>query len=350
MTVEAGTGRAAGDLAAAAQHVLASAAMIAASPAGDQGAAWRATLLEVVHESLMRARTDGSAAPPADLAELAAALREVPETALSPLPPRVEILLALLRGGYLEPAWMLAHDNASGQVRPTRTVATWAGRSALRDPLPMPCHIADGQVFAHLPGFRDPRWPIDDEIYRLDRRIRARAVLDGAEFRGEQLRLYGAGYLTLLRTGAQDAVCVVLTGPGGARHQIPATRARRPDLTKPTGEDLTRLAFAGWSAALPLRSIAAEPGRWRLTLQVTQQGVSRTVPLGVTRGPLAAAELIERRGLTGGPVVTEIAGCAVRLGSDGPEASRPGQLFLQVRRLPLRTRMLPRALRAALRG
>lgn len=361
MTVDSETERAAqdlataGDLAATARYVLAlpregaagDSAAEAGAAGGDAEQVWRTALAEVVHEGLMRARTDGSGAPPVELALVAEALRYAPDAAVDRLPPRIGILIALLRAGHLEPAWMLAHDNASGRVGPARTVATWAGRSALRDPLPVPFHIEDGAVFAYLPGFRDPRWSIDDEIYRVDRRIRARVVLDGAEFRGRELALYGAGYLTLLATGADDAVSVLLAGPDGARHRVPAMRARRPELVKPHGAEPTRLAFAGWRAAIPLEMLT--PGRWRFSLEVSSQGVSRAAALGVVRGPLAAPELVEQRELVGGPMIVEVAGCAVRLGSEGPGTSRPGQLVVQVRRLPLRTRILPRALRVAAR-
>ena len=194
-----------------------------------------------------RLATDGRGdALPADrLAELAAAVRaRVPQGAEDRLPPRVRTLIRLLRRDALEPAWTLAEDNAAGVVRPTRAQSMWAGGSFASSRLPLPTVVDDdGRAFAWLPGFRDPRWGVPDDVYNIDNEVILRCSLDLVLLRRGVLHLSGGGYLGLLETSAQDSVVVVLNGPDGAEHRVPARRVTSSGRRAPerSGVDPSRL-------------------------------------------------------------------------------------------------------------
>ena len=249
-----------------------------------------------VHDVAVRATVEDGRGP-GELAALADAVRDhVPAGAEDELNPRATVFVRLLRQGALEPAWMLAHDNASGVVRATRHVSTWAGGSTLRSRLPLPTLVDPGPdrlVHAWLPGFRDPRWSLPDELFDITDRVVLRGVLDEAVPRDGALHLFGAAYLGLLTAGPDDAVLIRFHGPGGAGPvTVAASRGRRPDLVQKDGPELTRLAWAGWSARIDLAALAPHPGSWRGELELVQQGVSRREPLGVRRGPLADRQII----------------------------------------------------------
>jgi hypothetical protein len=309
-----------------------------ALPDGERETALRELLRTEVHDPVMRLTVDHDDVLVDELRELAALLRDsVPEGVEDRLPPRVRVFIRLLRREAFEPAWTLAHDNASGVVRPTRAASMWAGGSFFTSRLPLPTLAEDGQVYAWLPGFRDPRYDVPDEVYAIDREVVLRGELEVALLHGRELRLFGIAYLGQLEAGAQDRVSIEFSGPEGAKHRAAGVRVRRPDHVKPNGPDLTRLAWSGWYANVDLRPLLATPGAWRANLELEEQGVRRTRRLGRDRGPLAQPELTDGR-------IHETSGHTVRLDSD-----KDGTMVLRIARLGGSARVVPRPVRRAVR-
>lgn len=294
-------------------------------------------LLRDSHDTVVQLTSEGDDLPMDRLTELAAAVRAgVPEGTEDRLPPRVRTLIRLLRREAFEPAWILAHDNAAGVVRPNRARSMWAGGSFASPRLPLPTVVDNGRAYAWLPGFRDPRWDVPDDVYDIDGEVVLRSSLDQVLLHGRELRLSGGGYLGLLETGPDDSVVVVLNGPEGAQHRVPAHRARRSDDVRLSGQELTRLAWAGWHARVDLEALPG-PGTWRVSLEITERGARRIAPLGRKRGPLAqpglVAASVERRG------------SGIRV-----DAEQDGRLLIRITRLSPSARLVPRPVRKALRA
>jgi hypothetical protein len=249
----------------------------------------------------------------------------------------VRVFVRLLRRGAFEPAWTLAHDNASGVVRPTRATSMWAGGSFLTSRLPLPTHLEDGRVYAWLPGFRDPRYGVPDEVYAIDSDVILRGDVDLADLHGRTLRLHGTAYLGLLEAGPHGRVTLSLAGPDGAASQVEATRVRRPDHVKSSGPDLTRLAWSGWHAEFDITPLLAVAGTWRITVELDERGVRRSRLLGRSRSPLAATPLFENS------PARELSGRAVRL-----DNAADGALVLRIARMSAAARSVPAPVRRGL--
>ncbi|MGI8761735.1 MAG: hypothetical protein ACR2LF_10680 [Jatrophihabitantaceae bacterium] len=316
---------------------LAEHASAAAAP-GSGAQALHRMLLAEVHDPVLRATAGAEAVPDRELGELGAALRAcVPAGAEDRLDPRVRVLVRLLRRDAVAAAWALAQENASGVVEQRSAQSTLSGAARTSVRLPLLTLVEGNRVYAWLPGFRDPHWPVPDEVYDLTADVAARCGLDLARLRGEHVQLGGWAHLTVLAARADDAVSVALDGPGGARFDVPAQRVRRPDLVRGTGEALTRLAWAGWQAQVPIAPMLATPGTWRVGVTVGHGEVVRTAQLGPRRGPLAAARLIA--------TPHELRGRVARL-STGSQ----GALTVLVQPLGARARVVPRPVRRAARA
>ena len=160
-----------------------------------------------MHDAVRREAVDLDAAPVERLRTLADAVRtSIPDPVEDELPPRVRVFVRLLRRDALEPAWTLAADNASGFVHATSAVSTWAGPGHARTQLPLPVFVEDRAVFGWLPGFRDPRWAVPDDVYDLAADVDLRARLDRASFGSDRLHLAGSGWLAHLSARADDTV------------------------------------------------------------------------------------------------------------------------------------------------
>lgn len=304
-------------------------------PEDERDEALRALLRTDIHDAVMQLTVDSDEVLLDELRELGELIRtSVPDGTEDRLPVRVRVFVRLLRRGAVEPAWTLAHDNASGVIRPTRATSMWAGGSFLTSRLPLPTHLENGRVYAWLPGFRDPRYGVPDDVYAIDADVVQRGDLDLVQLRGRSLRLYGTAYLGLLEATPHGRVALSFEGPDGAVHRVDAVRVRRPDHVKPSGPDLTRLAWTGWHAEADITPLLAVPGTWRITVEVDEQGVVRGRPLGRSRGPLADAALQEPG--------RQIGGRAVRLGNEGG-------LVLRIARMSPAVRAIPAPLRRALR-
>ena len=295
------------------------------------------TVLGTVHDAVRREAVDLDHTPVDDLRLLAEAVRtHVPAPVEDGLPPRVRVFVRLLRRDAVEPAWTLAADNASGFVHATSAVSTWAGPGHARTQLPLPVFVDDRAVFAWLPGFRDPRWAVPDEVFDLAADVELGARLDRARFDSDRLELAGSAWLTHLTTRPDDTVELVLID-GDDRVRVSATRNRTPERVADSGPALTALAWIGWSAEVDLGALPRRAANWRVRIEVAQNGVRRGGPLGLRRGPLA------RQVLMATPY--EARACFARLRAGGR-----GGLFVQVR--PFESpaaRLLPVSARAALR-
>lgn len=326
-----------GSIGEAAHRLAGSVAAVGRRPEPERTAALEKLLVEDVHDPVVQATGARDDAPLDELGALADALgAALPVGAEAGLEPRHRVFVALLRARALEPAWTLAHDNGSGTVRQEVAFSTSSGAVRTSVRLPLVTLVEGERVYAWLPGFRDPRWNVPDEVYDITGDIEVRAALDQVRVEGGRMLLAGSAYLTQLPASADDTVAAVFTDAGGRRVQVPATRLRRPDLVKGTGPDLTQLAWSGWNAQVELGPVP--DGEWALAVEVGHGEVRRTAPLGTERGPLA-----QPGRLPAGP--HEIGGRVLRL-----SGARDGALTVQLRPLGVRARVVPRPVRAALRG
>ncbi|MGI8677842.1 MAG: hypothetical protein ACR2LX_03980 [Jatrophihabitans sp.] len=311
---------------------------LAGHDANERAARFREVLGSTVHEAAIHAVAADDAFPEEQLRELAAAVSaSAPAGVEDGLAPRVGVFVRLLRHGALRPAWMLAEENSAGQVAPSRASSTHAGPARTGVRLPLVTVLEGGRVYAWLPGFRDPRWRVPDDVYDISEHVRLTVGLDEARIRGGRLELGGYAYLTQLAARADDHVVVVLRTGDATELAIPAERRRRSDLVKGTGEELTRLAWAGWSAAVDLAPVLAAAGTWTVRIRFARDGVERDAPLGIKRGPLSQQALLA--------VPHDIGRATLRL-----SAGKRGELTIRVRHLGAAARVLPRGLRAPARA
>ncbi len=284
----------------------------------------------------MHATGAGDELPKQELKDLAAAVRaEIPAGAEDGLEPRARVFVKLLRADALVPAWTLAADNGSGTVQQKVDFSTSSGAARTSTQLPLFTLVDAGRGYAWLPGFRDPRWAVADSVFDVSADIVVRSQLDEIRLVDGRLLLSGWAYLTLLATSPEESVAVALDGPGGARVVVPAARLRRPDLVKGTGADLTRLAWAGWSAGVNLRELISASGDWRASVVVAHGELARTGELGGQRGPLAQDRLLHVPHEMGGHVVRVVPG------NDA--------LVLRIQGLGTVARVVPQRLRSAAR-
>lgn len=220
------------------------------------------------------------------LAGLAAAVRAgVPPRIEDPMAIRARVFVRLLRHDALESARTLAADSAVGTVRTGRAELRWAGGRAATSALPLPIQLDGERVFVWLPGFRDPRAQVPDDIYDVSRNVQVRGRLHRIRWGADGLELAGSAYLRVVGAAASDVVTVAAVHADGTRVEVAARRARSPEFVGSRGPDLVRLAWSGWHARLSAAGLAARPGAWRLELAVARAQIRRSAPLGAERGP-----------------------------------------------------------------
>jgi hypothetical protein len=230
-----------------------------------------------VHDALLQATATHHAAPHDLLGEVGEALAGDDRR----LPPRARVALRLMRAGALEPAWLVLQDNAVGFVERTLRAGTMAGGRPTSPKLPLTTWIEPPNVYAWLPGFRDPRWSAPDAAYDVTDLVTASVRLDEMWWDGYVLVLAGLATLRHLTATPDDEVVLVLRDDAGGEVVVQAARHRRPDLVKGTGADLTRVAWAGWSTRVDLTRVP--PGRRIALLRLTCHGIQREVKLGRSR-------------------------------------------------------------------
>lgn len=234
-----------------------------------------------VHELLMRATADHDDPPPQLLNDVTHRLRDQD---LAGLQPRPLVALRLLAAGEIDAAWAVLQDNAVGNIDEDFHANTSAGARRTAWRLPLQTCVDPPSVFAWLPGFRDPRYDAPESAYDITDLVTVRARLDELRWDGDVLELAGSAYLRHLPASSDDVVEVELVhADGGPPVVIGAQRVRRPDLVRGTGEQLTRLVWAGWSARIPMRELS-RAGLWKPSLRVGADGFVRTHRLGPQRG------------------------------------------------------------------
>lgn len=258
-----------------------------------------AAALIAAHDSVLAAvvNPEGCRLESADFAALRRAVAGLSAEQLRRgVPPRIRVFFRLVQGGFFEPARQLAADNAVGVVAPRTRSFRWAGGKGAPRKLPLPTVICDGKVFAFLPGFRDPRWSVPNDIYDVSESAWLRGTLQFMQVDGTEWVLAGSAYVTLLAADPADQVeLMVVPEPGtaGKKLRIPAQRVRSPEFV--TAGDGERLAWAGWQIRTELSDPALRPGVYSLRVRLSQQGVIRQVALasgrrrGVRLGPLLRA-------------------------------------------------------------
>jgi hypothetical protein len=131
------------------------------------------------------------------------------------------------------------------------------------------------RVYAWLSGFRDPRVGVGDDAYDISDRIVLRTGVEEVFDAGTGVVVAGWAHLAHLVAGESEKVAVVLRRGDGEELRTPATRVRRPDRVKPRGAELTRLAWSGFRAEVPVEPLLAGAGRWHLEIEIAAEGVVR---------------------------------------------------------------------------
>lgn len=261
-----------------------------------------------LHEHLLRLTVDVEAAPTSVLRGIGARLRTIDLDA-EQLPIRALVVLRLLAAGSCEAAWALLLDNATGVVEQSFGQSTSSGARRTARRLPLTTRIEPPRVFAWLPGLRDPRHDAPEAAYDITDRVTLRTRLEEVWWDRRGLVLAGTAFLRYIAAGPDDMVEIVCTHGDGQQHVVAGERRRRPDHVRGVGGDLTRLAWAGWTAKLARADFPAA-GDWQLALRLCESGITRSAELGGSLGDavalVAAARAGARARLCGGRLEAQI--------------------------------------------
>jgi hypothetical protein len=259
--------------------------------------------LDELHSRLLEQAVRAETAPAPLLADAAAALVDVDLDAAG-LAPRPLVALRLVHAHAYEAAWLVLRDNATGVVAEQFGQSTSSGAARTAPRLPLTTRIEPPCVYAWLPGFRDPRLDAPDSAYDITALATPRVRLDELWWDGPRLVLAGIAYLRHLTATPDDEIELRCARGDAAVQVFPGVRRRRPEFVRGNGAELTRLAWAGWSAEVPARRLRPS-GRWTLSLRLAQDGLDHVVRLG----PRAASSV----GTTSGRVW----GRSLRAGIEG---------------------------------
>lgn len=137
------------------------------------------------------------------------------------------------------------------------------------------------RVFAWLPGFRDPRASVPDDVYDITDLVVARAGADEAHWHtGATGVIAGWAFLEHLGAAEDDVVTVVFTPSDGPPVRFPAQRRRRSDFTAAEPDRLLRLAYTGFCAEVNA-ALLTSPGAFEV--EVRHETIVRRAPLTVAR-------------------------------------------------------------------
>lgn len=257
--------------------------LIATAPAPLEKAS-----LAAVHD-LLRAVTGTTDDEPVQLLEAAAAfVAAAAEEVVDSLSARQRVAIRLLRAAALSAAWAVVLDNATGFVARSFRASTSSGADRTEWPLPLLTAIEAPNVFAELPGFRDPRFGLADELFEVGAGMKLRCHVDEV-VAGRRPVLGGWAALDLLTTDAEESVAVVATQEG-REVRWPGVRQRRADLVGGNRDTIRRRAWAGWTAEChPEELLDGGAGRWLLAVEVMHRGLVRRARIGKSVGELAAS-------------------------------------------------------------
>jgi hypothetical protein len=260
--------------------------------------------LAAAHD-VLRAVTGTTDDEPTSLLEAAAGCaRRAGEAVVESLAPRPRVALRLLRAGALSAAWLVIVDNATGYVSRDFRASTSSGADRTEWPLPLLTAIEPPKVFADLPGFRDPRYAVADDLFEIGAGLKLRCHVDEVAG-GRHPVIGGWAALDVLTTDRDEEVAVVATHEG-REVRWPGERRRRADLVGGNRETIRRRAWAGWTVECRPEELGEGSGRWSLSVEVTHRGLTRRARLGKSVGELAAAAV--GRQLSDRPVTRLLAG------------------------------------------
>ena len=193
------------------------------------------------------------------------------------LPTRARVVMRLLRRDYPDAAWAVLLDSATGVVSRAFHATTSSGAGRADWPLPLLTSIEPPNIYAELPGFRDPRYGAPDDAYDIGSAIKLRCHVDEVAS-GRRPMFAGWAALDVLQTDPTESIALVARHEGvevswrGDRH-------RRADQVGGSRDTLRRRAWSGWRVELDPADLSSE-GRWTLWLEVGQGGITRRVRIG----------------------------------------------------------------------
>ncbi len=254
---------------------------------------------------LLRAVSGTTDEEPMALLESAAAYASGADaTVVESLAPRIRVAMRLLRAGALSAAWVVVVDNATGFVSRDFRASTSSGAERTEWPLPLLTALEPPHVFADLPGFRDPRYAVADELYEIGAGMKLRCHVDEVAA-GRHPVLSGWAALDVLTTDPEEEVAIVATQEG-RDVRWPGVRQRRADLVGGNRDTIRRRAWAGWTAECRPGELGEGAGKWSLSVEVTHRGLTRRARIGKSVGELAACAV--GRQLSDRPVTRLLAG------------------------------------------
>jgi hypothetical protein len=243
--------------------------------------------LAAAHD-LLRAVSGTTDAEPTQLLEAAAAYAgRADEAAVESLAPRIRVAMRLLRANALSAAWVVIVDNATGFVPRSFRGSTSSGADRTEWPLPLLTSVEPPNVFADLPGFRDPRYGLADGLFEIGSAMKLRCHVDEVAA-GRRPVLAGWAALDVLTTDPDEEVAVI-AAQGGTEVRWPGVRRRRADLAGGNRDTIRRRAWAGWTAECRPEELGEGTGRWSLSVEVSHRGLVRRARIGKSVGELAAA-------------------------------------------------------------
>ena len=211
--------------------------------------------------------------------------RDAAPAVVESLPTRARVVMRLLREGFVDPAWLVLIDSATGVVDREFRATTSSGAARANWPLPILTSFEAPHVYAQLPGFRDPRYGAPDALYEIGAAMKLKCHVDDV-VPGRRPVFAGWAALDVVDTEPDESVVLIARHEGvevrwrGARH-------RRADQVGGARETLRRRAWSGWSAEISPADLTAA-GRWTLWLEIGQQGLSRRVRIGRSASEIAA--------------------------------------------------------------
>ncbi len=243
------------------------------------------TALLTLHDVLRAAAGAAEDRPQRLLDRAAERLAGAEHDVVESLAPRPRVVMRLLRADASAAAWTVIVDNATGAVSREFRASTSSGADRTEWPLPLLTAVEPPDVYAELPGFRDPRYGVPDELYEIGSAIRLRCHVDEVAV-GRRPTISGWAALDHVTTGADEAVALVAV-QDGREVRWPGTRVRRADLVGGNRETIRRRAWAGWAVECRPDDLAATTGRWSLSVEVVHRGLVRRARIGKSVGELA---------------------------------------------------------------
>ena len=244
--------------------------------------------IDALYDTLLgaTAEADGEAAPLPLLASAVGLAAAADESVIEALAPRARVALRLLRLDAAEAAWLVLIDNATGVVPREFRAGTSSGADRTDWQLPLLTAIEPPEVYAELPGFRDPRHAVPDSAYEIGAAIKLRCHVDEIDC-GPRPVISGWAALDLVTTEPEESVSLVV-----ARDDVEirwsGVRRRRADLVGGSRDSLRRRAWAGWSVVIDPGEVPADGDRWMVWLELTHNGLVRRARLGRSVGEVAA--------------------------------------------------------------